>query len=532
MLAGAGELPEELSLAPLQYCEIETWVSFALTCKRFSRWFENRIFWISALKSTRHQRPIACPFHHDLSKCSLEELQDIGHRTMRLERNWSLPQPKLVGPVRSIPLERRYLDAIFQVPGTQLYLMHSRTEERLYCIDASKKDGKESSRLIAGPMLGAPKILDVSPGQDDDGMYSMGLLLGNLDQVATAIVIASLEYGLGEGKDEVKLSYRFQHSLEFGPGYWAIFMTREIVGVMVNPARAPEDRLEILAYNIASGDQTVIQTDIAVPRGQDVRSGTSIYDDDLFFLVESAGDSRLHRCPRSLLPTDDKLDHVNIRQFKGADDRHCVRTLWGSQGGVVESYTEGALSADPYYGVPAVSIHRHVLQIDDDEMAVEDESAREPMRSRMEVRFWTSSKEEPTNKGNVTTGDGTFQIELEDSASDEKPTLIPHSSSYVRGIVQETATIGGAAAGAWVLMLIPPSGRMAAMILDVGGELAPSPILSLVRFNKESKECTTHTLELPDVISMSDVYGLTIDDNCGQISLLDTHGSMHIVSYA
>ena len=78
-------------------------------------------------------------------------------------------------------------------------------------------------------------------------------------------MIASLEYGLGEGKDEVKLSYRFQHSLEFGPGYWAIFMTREIVGVMVNPARAPEDRLEILAYNIASGDQTVIQTDIAVP---------------------------------------------------------------------------------------------------------------------------------------------------------------------------------------------------------------------------------------------------------------------------
>jgi hypothetical protein len=92
--------------------------------------------------------------------------------------------------------------------------------------------------------------------------------------------------------------------------------------------------------------------------------------------------------------------------------------------------------------------------------------------------------------------------------------------------------VGGAAAGAWVLMLIPPSGRMAAMILDVGGELSPNTILSLVRFNKESKECTTHTLELPDVISMSDVYGLTIDDNCGQISLLDTQGAMHIVSYA
>lgn len=215
---------------------------------------------------------------------------------MRLERNWSLPQPKMVGPVRSIPLDRQYLDAIFQVPGTQLYLMHSRSEERLYCIDASKKDsgeeGGQSSRLIPGPMLGAPRILDVSPGQDDVGMYSMGLLLGNWDQTyvvpilalrtlvskfpiggsttdrlssATAIVIASLEYGLGEGKDEVKLSYRFRHPLEVGPGYWAIFMTRELVGVMVNPAQTPEDRLEILAYNIASRKQTVIQTDIAVP---------------------------------------------------------------------------------------------------------------------------------------------------------------------------------------------------------------------------------------------------------------------------
>ena len=86
------------------------------------------------------------------------------------------------------------------------------------------------------------------------------------DVSASAIAIVCLEYGLGEGKSEVKLSYSFQHSLDEGARYWAIFMTREVIGVMVDPAQDPgEDRLEILACNIASGAQTVIQTDITAP---------------------------------------------------------------------------------------------------------------------------------------------------------------------------------------------------------------------------------------------------------------------------
>ncbi|RXW24938.1 hypothetical protein EST38_g894 [Candolleomyces aberdarensis] len=424
----------------------------------------------------------------------------------------------MVGPLRSIELSVRNLDAIFQVPGTELYLMHSRREASLFCIDA--KEGK----LVAGPLGASSWILDVSPGQDDPGRYSMGLLLSGWDH--PSIAIACLEYGLGEGKDEVKLSYSFRRSLDDSSRYWAIFMTRELVGVMVNPAQNhEEDRLGILAYNIASGAQTMIETDIAPPADENVRSGTSIYDDDLFFLVECPRDSRLYRCPRSLLPTNDKLEHPKIQQLKDADQQYCVRTHWGSQPGIVESYTEGALSADPHYGVPAVSIHRHVLQLEEDEVEVEDGATREIMRSRMEVRFWTSSKEEAKkNGGSLSSDEGSS--ELEGSATPDKPTLIPHSSAYVRGIVQDTATVGGA----WVLMLIPPSGRMAAMILNVGEE--HSPVLGLVRFNTESKECTTHTLELPEEIPMSDIYGLTLDDNCGQVSLLDTHGFMHIVSYA
>ena len=143
------------------------------------------------------------------------------------------------------------------------------------------------------------------------------------------------------------------------------------------------------------------------------------------------------------------------------------------------------------------------------------------MRSRMEVRFWTSSKEEAKKNGTLSSDEGLS----EDSATQDKPTLIPHSSAYVRGIVQDTATVGGA----WVLMLIPPSGRMAAMILDVGGQ---SPILGLIKFNVESKVSTSHTLELPTEVVMSEIYGLTVDDNSGQVSLLDTKGYMHIVSYA
>lgn len=248
-----------------------------------------------------------------------------------------------------------------------------------------------------------------------------------------------------------------------------------------------------------------------------VQSGTSIYDDDLFFLVEDEMESRLYRCPKSLLPTDDKPTHAKTLQLKDANLKHCSRRLWGPKiNTFANSYPEAALSADPYYGVPAVSIHSRAFRIMEDAVVQDQDLAQ----YGTEVRFWTSSKESQAKNNSHTQGSAGS------STTHDQPTLIPHPSALIRGSIHTTST----GAGAWALMLIVPSGRIAAIILDVAGQ--QSPVLSLVRFNVEKKKCTIHTLEIPQEISMSDIHGFNFDDSCGQVYLCDTSGYMHVVSYA
>ena len=67
------------------------------------------------------------------------------------------------------------------------------------------------------------------------------------------------------------------------------------------------------------------------------------------------------------------------------------------------------------------------------------------------------------------------------------------------------------------------------MVVNVGKD---RPVLMLVRFHPERKECTIHTLELPDEIPLENINGLGIDDYCGVISLLDTQGVMYFLSYS
>ena len=187
---------------------------------------------------------------------------------------------------------------------------------------------------------------------------------------------------------------------------------------------------------------------------------------------------------------------------------------------IVRTICEGALSADPYYGVPATSLHRHILRRDlDDE---DDASPLNPVNRRVEIRFWTNSVE-----GSVEGSEEGLQVDGGSGREGERRlplrTLYPHSSPLIPGIVHETP------GSAWRLLLIPHSGRVLVIVLDTGNA---SRVLVLVRFNPITKTSTVHELDLPKQIGLGSCLGLAVDDYAGLVSLLDRKGRMWLVPYA
>lgn len=131
---------------------------------------DHRSFWITVLHNERLIRPIACPFHEDLSRHDLRSLKQFALHSLRLQRNWCLPRPRIIGPIKAVSLGLPLLDVIFQVPGTELYLFHSRTTGTLEVWDIGLGKRVTQQEYVSS------RIADVSPGEDLLGTFSMGLL--------------------------------------------------------------------------------------------------------------------------------------------------------------------------------------------------------------------------------------------------------------------------------------------------------------------------------------------------------------------
>lgn len=62
------------------------------------------------------------------------------------------------------------LDVIFQVPGTALYVFHSRVTGTIAAWNV------DLGRRVTPEIHISRRVLDVSPGQNELGKFSMGLL--------------------------------------------------------------------------------------------------------------------------------------------------------------------------------------------------------------------------------------------------------------------------------------------------------------------------------------------------------------------
>jgi hypothetical protein len=134
-----------------------------------------KAFWITALKNERRIKPIACPYHEDLTMHDIRSLRRIALHTRRLERNWALEKPQVLGEIKTVSLGLPTLDTLFQVPGTELFVFHChiRGTIELWHIGLEK--------LVGGPFRVSTEVCDISQGEDLPGRFTMALLVRKED---------------------------------------------------------------------------------------------------------------------------------------------------------------------------------------------------------------------------------------------------------------------------------------------------------------------------------------------------------------
>ncbi|KAJ3513973.1 hypothetical protein NLJ89_g2638 [Agrocybe chaxingu] len=491
-MARLDQLPTDILLYIISLCELVDVATFATVCRALREISStHRSLWIGALENARRVDPIACTFNEDLTAHDIPTLKTIALHTLRLRRNWARREPRIIGPIKAFTLGLQLLDVIFQVPGSELYLFHSRTRGTVEAWDIG------SARQVAPPVYVAKKILDVSPGQDLPGKFSMGLLTSETpENDNNKLIIVCLEYG----KNGVSIKLAIQHTFEAEMYHWAVFMSPEVVGVLrCNPGIMLEDEtIDIIALNISTGRRAYIKTDIARDdfpfEGQ---SGTTMVDGCLSIVTEFGDDSTVYTCLKKHLPHDGNPNCPERVTLKCPPLRGGKTPPRPDEGTFVP---EGVLSADSFYGVPAVS-----LQL------INEELDRGVTRQSIEIIFWTSVKRDTQTEDEMTAaGRPCFRVE-------------PHDPVAIPGCLQDSSD------SSWQLMLLPHSGRKVLLVINNNEN---QPILYLVNFDHDTNTPSLHVINLPSFIDLSLVHGLSLDDHRGVITLLDTRGSLFAIPFA
>lgn len=338
-----------------------------------------------------------------------------------------------------------------------------------------------------------------------------------------------LEYDAPEAAGP-SLTTTFAYGFKPGLSHWAIFMTKEYIGALeCVPSLdldSPTDAyIRVVAVNIATARQTLITTDIlrevriakfrprsiltrrdALSFVQDLalgvaHSGTSTVNDDTFILFEDNVISHVFLVPRATLPHNANPDVPPTATLPC--HKRATATTWNPS-----PYTftpEGALSANDSYGVPAVSLHSMDKETWDNE-------GRSYNRERnMQVRFWAPELRFFSS----------FSVEEVGAAAAPALTLAPKWVANVPGALQDSPD------SAWKLMLLSHSGRSVLLVMDLDTHLE----LRLVAVDPELDRCAVHRLAVPPFIELDNVYGLSIDDHRGVITLLDTRGVLFALPY-
>ncbi|TFK44936.1 hypothetical protein BDQ12DRAFT_42575 [Crucibulum laeve] len=464
-------LPGDVLFDILKYCDLKDILSFSLVCSIFHGFSQKRALWITALERTRSfQQPIARPFHDDLTKYTFNELKRVVLHTLRLQRNWELPLPKILGNIKTFMLPGK-LDTVFQIPGTELYLMHSTAMGNIVCWDVGLEKPVSAVVDIGG------MITDRFLVQTEYGRASTAAVVSGHDLLMCHLIIISVEYG--SGNVDIQVTFRrecFSQLL-----YLSVFSNEDIVGVVRCDLTLDVPRIEIVAFNQFLEDRmAVVQTDIEFRQLQQ-EVAVSFLDNDMTIHTSDSASHLLYACSKDLLPYCWNTDLQIQRVLNCSQSYEALETTQSLEDEDASSLQQEAiLGANPIYGVRAISVLSEIRD-----------------KPSVYIRFWTAG-----TVGNISPRNAGDHI------------------VKVSGRLQDWP--------GWLAFLLSHSGTI--VLLAMKEE--ERSFLQLVRYDPLISTSSIHRLDIPDTIDLSIVYGLSLDDHLGVVTVVDRRGCLFAIPYA
>ncbi|TFK44937.1 hypothetical protein BDQ12DRAFT_641983 [Crucibulum laeve] len=481
---GLSDLPEDVLLYILQYCRLDDVARFSEVCVAFDAMSRRRGFWIAPLERTRRFNPIACPLHDDLKNFSLERLRDIAFHTLRLEKNWSLPKPIPIRPLQTTTFPNEKLHIIFRIPGTSLFLMHSPDRGTMTCWDATL------GQPISKPLYVTTCVLEASLGRDEYGRFSRALLTVDEEVGLHSVTIVSVQYDKHPPEVEITFTWDCMPMDRF---YFGIFLENEVVGVLRGDLSSNHN-VEIIAHNTISDSISTIGTDLAYwVRSSllfpdlfnvDTEIEVTFWKGAMLFQTENAYQHFLFSCPADLLPwnTNPRCPSDSYIYWSNVLPRSREVEIGMT---VVTVKPEGILSSDQAYGLLGVSV-----------LSPQNNTSELPSTL---IRFWSPGL---------------------DNADKVDVSTIREDLVVVPGKLQQWS--------GWLPFKLAQSGKQLILIVTLDNET----FLQLVRYYPETPATSVHRLDVPPVVDLKHLEGISIDDHLGVITLINPQGAMHTLAYA
>ncbi|KAJ6589998.1 hypothetical protein DFH09DRAFT_1140611 [Mycena vulgaris] len=449
------DLPNDVVYNVLSKMHLTDAWSMASVSRTFRDLSKDRSFWMIALRASPS---IRSPSNQDdLPATELQALKQLARHFIKLERNWTLPNPRILGEVRKWDvgihsvLETNHL---FQFPGSELFIFHS--GKLLKCFNFGT--GEFTTVLDMNGYVRSASY-DFLP----DRSVLLGIALRGGSRVNIPMLLFA-KTKLDPDKTRVVATIILQPTVAWESDCHKPFVSSQIVGAVQSCA----SRTEILAYDLASGGRTVIETDLPMNYITSRRLDFSFYRGNLYLIADDGPRAVLYCCPRDSLPYGSESATTSALTFGDLTPISFPTKVWKRRVPVCSQMLRNA----------------NFMKVHD--------SLDSPHSQFVTVfRFWTSSNLDATPPCEV--------------------------------------TLSGMCSGEQSLQIGPTGHNVVASLLDMGH---PHPRLCLVRFHPDLDSCSSHELELPQCFGAGPPPNvLSVDDHRGVVWLVKG-GDLLSIPYA
>ncbi|KAJ7188817.1 hypothetical protein C8R46DRAFT_1055849 [Mycena filopes] len=470
------DLPSDVVFYILSKMRLEDAWSLTAVSRTFQELTTDRGFWLTALRRNPAMRSVSNPL--TLRDLDLQTLKQLALHSIKLDRNWSLPHPKIVGEVRKWNLgDRSILETnhLFLFPGSELFIFHS--SKHLKCFNYGT--GEFTTILDLDAYVRSASY---------DFLPDKSVILGLALRGGSRFNVPMLQYikiELHASRSHVSAELLLQPTPSRDSDCQKPFVSSRIVGAVQTRCGGTE----ILAYDLLSGGAATIVTDIpnnvrislldfflclisaqyAISRRLDF----SFYEENLYLLADDGPKALIYCCPRQSLPYGRSSANASMLTFGDMVPVSIPTKIWKRRGAVCSQMLRDA----------------HFVKIHD--------SLGVPLSKFVTTfRFW--------------------------QRADRDPNLEPP--------IFHEITVPGMCSGELTMQMALTGYHVVASLLD---PRQAGCNLILVRFNPDFNSCSSHELEVPTGVGVDGPPPnvLAVDDHRGIVWLVD-RGDLLAIPYA